>query len=127
MNLASRVENANKAFGTTILITQHTHKGLSESQYNSRRIGYVRVAGKKQITTLYEISGDSTTERKDMCQMYEAVLSRFEERDLKLAEEGALSMVEMYPEDEPAQHLLERIVRAKEAKDGWDIVQTLEK
>jgi len=56
VNLASRVEGLTKVYGTPLLITEQTHLHLAEpSQYQIRVIDVVKVKGKTEIVTVYEV------------------------------------------------------------------------
>jgi len=56
VNLASRVENLTKNYGTPLLITEQTYLQLAEPrQYFMRVIDAVQVKGKSEIVTVYEI------------------------------------------------------------------------
>jgi len=56
VNLASRVEQITKIYGTSLLITEHTYYKLTDfSQYNIRVIDCVTVKGKTEPVTVYEV------------------------------------------------------------------------
>ncbi|MDM8557977.1 AAA family ATPase [Candidatus Parabeggiatoa sp. HSG14] len=56
VNLASRVEDLTKTYGTSLLITEQTYQKLKDtSQYNIRVIDRVKVKGKTKIATIYEV------------------------------------------------------------------------
>ena len=55
-NLASRLEGANKSFGTYILITQSSAAALSP-RFVLRRIGAIKVVGRKEAVVAYEPLG----------------------------------------------------------------------
>ncbi|OQW95547.1 MAG: hypothetical protein BWK79_02115 [Beggiatoa sp. IS2] len=56
VNLASRVEKLTKIYSTPLLITEHTHRNLKASlQYHIRAIDLVKVKGKSEIVTIYEV------------------------------------------------------------------------
>jgi PAS domain S-box-containing protein len=56
VNLASRVEGLTKKYQTPLLITEHTHRKLAEpEQYQIRVVDAVKVKGKLEVITIYEI------------------------------------------------------------------------
>ena len=52
-NLASRLEGANKAFGTNVLISESTHAALG-GRIPARKLGAVRVVGRREPVAVYE-------------------------------------------------------------------------
>jgi adenylate cyclase len=55
VNMASRVEDLNKRYGTSLLLTEHTYSRLADpSQYAIRPVDRVRVKGKSELVILYE-------------------------------------------------------------------------
>jgi len=61
VNLASRVEGLTKNYGVSLLITQETYSRLENpSQYAIRTLDTVKVKGKSELVTIYEVfDGDS--------------------------------------------------------------------
>ncbi len=56
VNLASRVEGLTKTYGTPLLITEQTYLALADPlQYHIRVIDAVKVKGKSEVITVYEI------------------------------------------------------------------------
>lgn len=56
VNLASRVEELTKIYQTPLLITEHTYRQLEEPmQYHIRVIDVVKVKGKSEEVTVYEV------------------------------------------------------------------------
>ena len=63
VNLASRLESANKQFGTSILITDRTRDQLGEAELRTRPIGRIIVVGQTVPVSVYELlpgDADST-------------------------------------------------------------------
>ena len=54
VNLASRLEGANKVFGTNILISESTYQGLQD-RYATRLIDRIRVKGKIKPVGVYQV------------------------------------------------------------------------
>ncbi|MEG4803655.1 AAA family ATPase [Microcoleus sp. ARI1-B5] len=56
VNLASRVESLTKNYGASLLITQETYSRLENpSEYAIRTLDTVKVKGKSQLVTVYEV------------------------------------------------------------------------
>jgi two-component system, sensor histidine kinase ChiS len=77
VNLASRVEGLTKTYGTPLLITEHTYRKLSDPlAYHVRVIDAVKVKGKSEIVTVYEIYDAQTPE---MLSLKDQSRNEFEE------------------------------------------------
>ncbi|MEG4307172.1 AAA family ATPase [Microcoleus sp. D3_18a_C4] len=65
VNLASRVESLTKNYGVSLLITQETYSRLQNpSQYAIRTLDTVKVKGKSELVTVYEVFDADTPEIK---------------------------------------------------------------
>ncbi len=83
VNLASRLESANKYLGTTILISEYTYKNLkNKDQFHIRYIGEVKVKGKEVPVGVYEVLTDNKIEKKDI-EKFEKAVKLFKNGDLK--------------------------------------------
>ena len=84
VNLASRLEGANKYFETSILISESTRQQLFTS-FPLRRIGPVVVKGASEPVQVYQLLTESQSESpsEDLFTHYESALSLFEQGDLK--------------------------------------------
>ncbi|MBE9183762.1 response regulator [Microcoleus sp. LEGE 07076] len=66
VNLASRVESLTKSYGVSMLITQNTFLELLDpASYAIRNIGSVRVKGKSDLVTIYEVFDTDAPEVKE--------------------------------------------------------------
>ncbi|HSF76595.1 MAG TPA: adenylate/guanylate cyclase domain-containing protein [Microcoleus sp.] len=66
VNLASRVESLTKSYGVSMLITKNTFLELSDTaSYAIRNIGCVRVKGKSDLLTIYEVFDADAPEVKE--------------------------------------------------------------
>ncbi len=71
VNLAARLEPANKAFGTTILVSQATYEAVDED-YAFRWLGRLQVKGKTRAVMVYELLGRSNQVDETLRQYAEA-------------------------------------------------------
>jgi adenylate cyclase len=54
VNLASRLENLNKKYGTNIIISENTYK-IVKDKFNLRKLDVVKVKGKTKPIAIYEL------------------------------------------------------------------------
>ena len=86
MNAASRLEGANKQYGTQILIGTETNRLIGDA-FLTREIDSIAVYGRTEGLAVYEliglaaVSGDNT----DWIASYEEGLSRYRRRDFSAA------------------------------------------
>ncbi|PRP82660.1 hypothetical protein PROFUN_09771 [Planoprotostelium fungivorum] len=125
VNLASRVENINKYYGTSILITESTWQKIDHEIFSSRKISTVKVEGKNIETSLYEITKESKPEKKELFKMYEDALSWYDSNQLQAAKSSLDQLLQKYPKDMPSLHLMKRI--DKSLVGEWDRVEMVAK
>ncbi|QDE66090.1 CHASE2 domain-containing protein [Myxococcus xanthus] len=130
MNLAARLEGANKAYGSVIMIGPRTYE-LAREHIEVRELDRVRVAGKTEAVTVYELlalKGGLDARKRETVARYHAALTlyraaRFEEAAAVLEARRAED-----PEDGPTQALLERCQRyVKAPPPDFDGVANLDK
>ena len=80
VNLGSRLEGLNKIYGTEIIIGENTAR-LVNGSFILREVDWVRVKGRKQPVSIYELIGRSNSslskERKEVLEYYAAGLKAF--------------------------------------------------
>jgi adenylate cyclase len=124
VNLASRLEQANKFYGTRILVSENT-RDLAGDTLAFREIDSLRVAGKLEPVRVFELLGVSS-ELSDPVRMrvqtFEAGLARYRSQDWDGAEAAFRECIEIAPEDGPSHAMLERIAAFRQAPPtaDWD-------
>ncbi len=102
VNLASRLEGANKTFGTSIMISQYTEE-LVRGQFVLRRLDRVTVLGKAKPIKVFELIGSSYGEVSkrtlQMLRSFEAILAAYDSRQWKMACDLVEAHRLEYPED----------------------------
>ncbi|MFY2560983.1 CHASE2 domain-containing protein [Corallococcus terminator] len=130
MNLAARLEGANKAYGSVIMIGPRTYE-LAREHIEVRELDRVRVAGKTEAVTVYELlalKGRLDARKRATVEGYHAALAlyreaRFDEAVSRLEALGAED-----PDDGPTKALLERCHKyAKAPPPDFDGVASLDK
>jgi len=127
VNLASRLEGANKYFGTTIIASQST-VDMAQMAFVWRELDAVRVQGRAEPVRIYEPlarSGEATPQQTAQAMVYADALARWRARDFA----GAMSrLAELADIDPPAALLLRRAQSfvSQPPGPGWKPVNVLE-
>jgi len=130
MNLAARLEGANKAYGTVIMIGPRTYE-LAREHIEVRELDRVRVAGKTEAVTVYELlalQGGVDARTRETVARYHAALALY--REARFGEAAAVLEARLAedPDDGPLQALLVRCQRYAEAPPpDFDGVVSLDK
>ena len=129
VNLASRLEGANKFFGSGILASGAVYQGAKDS-VEARELGRVRVVGKEAPVLVYEIlaeKGKLSPERSAALADYEEGLAAFKARRWQEAASAFGRAVEKFPSDGPAKlyQSLSRDYSVVPPLEGWDGVFNL--
>ena len=123
-NVASRLENLNKNYGTSILVTEDTYVNLKE-KFIFRKIDTVNLQGKASSTDIYELLAKDKNELSfDIDQYNESFLKGMNAYKKQLWDEAILHFekcVLIYPEDTVAPILIKRCkkFRTLPPKKDW--------
>ena len=131
MNLASRLESVNKAYGTLILMGEKTYLA-TKGQVEAREVDRVRVAGKHEVTVFYELlamKGQLPPERRQVMELYAQALSLYRSKEFEGALKVLTQALQLDGEDGPTKTLQQRVTRfiTSPPPADWDGVTTLEK
>ena len=131
MNLAARLESANKFFGTSVLISENTVAQLSDRE-DLREIDRLRVKGKTEPTLVYEPLSYHREEIRDTMlgalPIFHEGLKNYRARQWKDAETRFQDFLCHRPEDTAARLYVDRchFYADKPPEADWDGVWTLE-
>ncbi len=102
VNLASRLEGANRKLGTQVLASHETVEEL-EQEFVLREIGYCRLRGVDSVKRLYEVLGVAgKTRREEWIAVFEEGVGRFRRRDFAGANGCFQRVLELKPGDGPS-------------------------
>ena len=111
VNLAARLETANKQVGTELLISGMTANLLHDS-YHMRELDLIRVKGKANPVPIFEVFGyanDPSPELKArLLSRFSKGLQAYRQRDWLVATRHFISAVEIDGSDGPSQIFLQR-------------------
>lgn len=113
-NLASRLEGANKKFGTYVMISGETFKKLS-SKEGIRRLGRIKVVGKDEPIQVYEVGSRLS---KTEIDQFSSGLSAFERGDM----DDAAQKLRDLSADPVARLYLERILK-QDRSTVWNLTE----
>jgi adenylate cyclase len=102
-NLASRLEGANKAFGTETMVSESTWR-LASTDLNGRKLADLRVVGRKTAVAVYELTGFAADAVPAGWDVFAAGLTCFREGDFA----GAMKAFEQLPDDPAARNYARR-------------------
>src|SRR5262245_3583339 len=130
MNLAARIESANKVYGTRVLLSDATRAALGPV-FLLREIDLVRVVGRRQPVRLFELVAHAASAGADArrrCELYERALGAYRARDFTVARAALVELLAAAPDDGPARALVSRAeaLERDPPPAGWDGVFALE-
>ncbi|RMF86151.1 MAG: adenylate/guanylate cyclase domain-containing protein [Nitrospinota bacterium] len=126
VNLASRLEGANKRYGTTIMISEFTHACLTPGLFRTRVLDVIRVKGKAKAVRVFEVYGEGTEpiDADDLSyyQAYQEGFAAYLARDFTLARAKFDEALSLRPGDLAAQEMLTRLetLKAEDLPADWD-------
>jgi adenylate cyclase len=129
VNLSARLEGLNKEYGTRILASEFTRKEVSDENIVFRELDLIRVKGKLQPVTLYEILAQDVVDNggRELVSIFEAGREAYKRREWAHAKSAFDQVLERWPDDGPAKIFVERCSEYMAAPPpaDWDGVYTL--
>ncbi len=110
VNLASRLEGANKQFGTSIMISENVYREVKDGVV-VRPLGKIRVVGKEEPIAVYELiarKGDVPQDIMDMLQIYIEGYNLFASREWAKARNFFKAALKIDPNDGPSLKFVDR-------------------
>ena len=129
VNLASRLEGANKTYGTRILVSEMTNR-FAADLVETREIDQVLVVGKTEPQRIFELlgrKGEVDGARLTLRDAFGTALAAYRRRDWQQARAGFEDCLEIMPGDAPSKTYLGRIAQFCAVPPGadWDGVWSL--
>jgi adenylate cyclase len=130
VNLASRLEGANKVYGSRCLISEATASAAA-AVIDVREIDRVIVVGQTRVETVFEImaaKGAMSPEQLRLRELYAEGLAAYRARQWDAALAAFTAALEAVPGDGPSLALIARIENLKQAPppEDWDGAWRLE-
>jgi len=130
VNLAARLEAANKVYGTELLVCERTAQ--STKKYEFRLIDKIKVYGKTEPNSIYTIINNdefTTNEMTEIRDISQAAFAAYSSANFDEAVKAYQNILTIYPTDTIAKIFLSRIeiLKNKNANEGWDGVWQIDK
>jgi adenylate cyclase len=129
VNLASRLEGANKEYGTNIIVSESTWEQVRD-RLATRELDVVRVQGKAQPTRIFEVLGTFPLgpDRAALIGPFEAGLRAYRARQWEDAIRRFQQALEAVPGDPPSRLCIQRCktFMAAPPPPDWDGVYTMQ-
>jgi class 3 adenylate cyclase len=129
VNLAARLERANRVYRTQILVSESTAQSIG-SEFEMREIDTISVRGKTETTRVFEImsvAGQLSEESARLRERYDQARATYLAQQWDLAETAFHECLKVRSNDGPSRVLLERIqfLRRNPPGDNWNGVWQL--
>ena len=130
VNLASRLEGANKVYGTHILVSEFTYKKLQDA-YISREIDVICVKGKTKPISVYQVLAESEynvfPSVAHVLALFREGLLFYRNREWDKGMKCFPRVLESHPHDTVSRLYLDRChyFTQNPPAEGWDYVWTL--
>jgi adenylate cyclase len=124
INLASRLEGANKLYGSYILISEST-RVLAGAAVEARELDCIKVKGKDKAVRVFELlglAGQTPAGVLEKARAYEAALALYRARDFRGAAQAFAEQQNKFGPDDACELHLERCRAYMEAApaEDWD-------
>lgn len=126
VNLAARLESANKQYNTSIMISEFTYKLLSNDTFKIRPLDIIKVKGKNEAVKVYEVYGFfEDVLPQDIVEYYqnfEIAFNYYLERSFEKSKIHFEKALTNFENDPVSKIFLARIasLKAVELPDDWD-------
>ena len=130
VNLASRLEGANKMYSTNIMIGENTYELVKDSVV-LRELDVIRVKGKSRPVKVYELiarKGKTDDETLELLKNFASGLEEYRKQEWNKATECFMAAINIKPEDYPTRLYLNRCNAFKVTPPPaeWDGVYEME-
>jgi adenylate cyclase len=126
VNLASRLEAANKRYNTNLMISEFTRQSLTPDVFKTRILDVITVKGKSKSVKVFEVYGENSEPADPQEELYfDTYRDAFElylSKDFEAAAAAFRKALELKPDDPASMQMIERIegLNADDLPPDWD-------
>ena len=110
VNLGSRIEQLNKLYGTSILISEHTYELIKDDYTNIRKIDTASIRGRSKKAVIYELMSLSTYAGFDWLEDYNRAYGLFHHQEYREAKR-IFQRLDIDYKDTVSRYYLKRIAK----------------
>ncbi|MCL4523209.1 MAG: adenylate/guanylate cyclase domain-containing protein [Acidobacteria bacterium] len=129
VNLASRLEGLNKEYGTHIILSETAYNGSRAPDFLFRELDLIRVKGKLQPVTIYELVSfrDGARDLFDLVEIFGKGRACYKHRDWRQAQGYFEKALQRWPDDGPSKVFFQRCEEylLEEPASDWDGVYVM--
>jgi adenylate cyclase len=132
VNLASRLESANKFFKTSIIVSENTIIGTEDIFYK-RELGSIAVKGKQLPVKIFELIGvkeNMESDRQELLSVFQQGRSLYNQKKWSEAARVFDELLRKYPQDGPTEFYKRRceyMISNPHLTEDWDVIKFTEK
>jgi adenylate cyclase len=127
VNLTSRLEGANKLYGTHVIISEATYRSVAE-KFLARPLDIITVRGRKEPVKIYDLVADRrdplSAKATGFCKYFSIAFNHYQNKEWNRALKVLLQMKRHFPNDTSLALFVKRCLdfRAKPASsmERWD-------
>ena len=126
VNLASRLEGANKKYNTRLMISEYTQQALPPGIFRTRVLDVIKVKGKSKPVKVFEVYGETcfplTPEDEMYYVTYQKAMELYFARHFDSAGEKFQAALSTRPDDPASGEMLNRIrnLQGRDLPPEWD-------
>ena len=126
VNLASRLEGANKRYNTRLMISEYTQQALPPGIFRTRVLDVIKVKGKSKPVRVFEVYGEACfplTPQDEMYYVtYQEAMELYFARHFDRAAEKFRAVLSIRPDDPASAEMLDRIknLQGQDLPPEWD-------
>jgi adenylate cyclase len=129
VNLASRLEGANKAYGSGMMISEFTYRSC-EVDIDVRELDRITVVGKSEPVTVYQLlnrKNQTTSADADLVDQFSKGLELYKAGDFRRAKSEFSACLDIFADDGPAMAYISRCQAYTDNPPGadWDGIYRL--
>lgn len=126
VNLAARLEGANKRYNTCLMISESTMACLTPDRFRTRVLDVVKVKGRSTPVKVYEVYGETSdpvdSSDEAYCKTYQEAFEAYLSRDFGRAAGRFKEALALRPDDPAAKDMIQRIASMEQERlpSDWD-------